>query len=182
MAEHGTNEMTNGPTDWNRGPGIGAPSKEGHGVIIQANKGRSHQDYRVPRAAPHPVAPGPPLSLPPLPPCLSVITGPNCSPWHPLLSLGPLPFEEMPPASLLYVSFVSFHDNAPPFPFPPPHRYTFSYCRYAIILINVSCCNLSICKYNVPLKLSNNISQDYIFHQISCNEFFSLLVIQEKLI
>jgi hypothetical protein len=23
MAEHGTNEMTNGPTDWNRGPGIG---------------------------------------------------------------------------------------------------------------------------------------------------------------
>lgn len=63
MAEHGTNEMTNGPTDWNRGPEIGAPSKEGHGVIIQANKGRSHQDYRVPRAAPHPVAPGPP-SLP----------------------------------------------------------------------------------------------------------------------
>lgn len=59
MAEHGTNEMTNGPTDWNRGPGIGAPSKEGHGVIIQANKGRSCQDYRVLRAAPHPVAPGP---------------------------------------------------------------------------------------------------------------------------
>lgn len=117
MAEHGTNEMTNGPTDWNRGPEIGAPSKEGHGVIIQANKGRSHQDYRVPRAAPHPVAPGPPLSLPPLPPCLSVITGPNCSPWHPLLSSGPLLFEEMPPASLLYVSFVSFHDNAPPFSF-----------------------------------------------------------------
>jgi len=64
MAEHGTNEMTNGSTDWNRGPEIGAPSKEGHGVIIQANKGRSYQDYRVPRAAPHPVAPGP------LSPCL----------------------------------------------------------------------------------------------------------------
>lgn len=64
MAGHGTNEMTNGPTDWNRGLEIGAPSKEGHGVIIQANKGRSHQDYRVPRAAPHPVAPGPlPLCL-----------------------------------------------------------------------------------------------------------------------
>lgn len=94
MVEHGTNEMTNGPTDWNRGPDIGAPSKEGHGVIIQANKGRSRQDYRVPRAAPHPVAPGPLLPVPPLPPCLTVITGPNCSPWHPLLSPGPLPFGE----------------------------------------------------------------------------------------
>lgn len=50
MAERGTNEMTNGPTDWKRGPS-GAPSKEGQGVIIQANKGRSYRDYRVPRAA-----------------------------------------------------------------------------------------------------------------------------------
>lgn len=79
MAEHGTNEMTNGPTDWNRGP-IGAPSKEGHGVIIQANKGRFYQDYRVPRAAsrsPLPSSSHPSRGL--LAPCLPVITGPNCS-------------------------------------------------------------------------------------------------------
>lgn len=58
MAEHGTNEMTNGPTDWNRGLEIRAPSKEGHGVIIQANKGRSHQDYRflALRPTPSPLA------------------------------------------------------------------------------------------------------------------------------
>lgn len=69
MAEHGTNEMTNGPTDWNRGPGpgIGGPGphpRRATGVIIQANKGRSRQDYRVPRAASHPVASGPPRFLP----------------------------------------------------------------------------------------------------------------------
>lgn len=75
------------------------------------------------RCAP-PRRPWPTPSLSLLPPCLSVITGPNCSLWHPFLSPGPLPFEEMPPASLLYVSFVSFHDSIPPFPFPPLHRYT----------------------------------------------------------
>lgn len=41
MAGHGTNEMTNGPTDWNRGPGpgIGAPSKEGHGGNYTSKQG-----------------------------------------------------------------------------------------------------------------------------------------------
>lgn len=126
--------MTNGPTDWNRGR-IGAPSKEGHGVIIQANKGRSRQDYRVPRAALHPVVPPEP-PRPPAPssssffsppsPYLPIITGPNCSSWHPLLSARPLSrLNEMPPASLLYVSFLrarrwclsSF--SSPPSPCPP---------------------------------------------------------------
>lgn len=119
MAEHGTNEMTNGPTDWNRGP-IGAPSKEGHGVIIQANKGRSYQDYRVPRAAsrsPLPSSSHPSRGL--LAPCLPVITGPNCSLFLLLsfsfaivispLSTGPLSSFKMPPASRLYVSFVPHH-------------------------------------------------------------------------
>ena len=96
-----TNEMTNGPKDWNRGP-IEAPSKEDHRVIIQANKGRSQQDYRVSRAASHPV------SL--LPDTLFArnYRAKLLSPWHPPLS-PTASRQKMPPASLSLSLSAPFH-------------------------------------------------------------------------
>ena len=114
-------------TKWRTGRriGTGAPSRPhrrtGHRVIIQANKGRSQQDYRVSRAASRPV------SL--WPRCLPVITGPNCSlrgiplylqqplaeRCHPLVSLSPslslvfsYPFSSFSPRFCFFSFFSNF--------------------------------------------------------------------------
>lgn len=131
--KRGTNEMTNGPEDWNRGL-IEAPSKEGHRVIIQANKGRSQQDYRVRRVASRPV------SL--WPRCLPVITGPNCS----LRGIPPLSRgasrRKMPPASLLLSVFSSSHPS-----FSSLLRFSFFLTFFSIYfaLFFLSSLRLSIC-------------------------------------